>query len=263
MRSGRALAIAALAVALNGLACRDFRVQRGGAFAEHQWWSVIRGTAIARIAEADSAEAARLIDSIGPLAKTDHVALAGLVVALRYHRNAQIGAGAAWLLAQLGEEAVDPLVQALGAANGPAQLRAAYGLGEIGPGARRAMKPLIDLMSNESDSVAGMASWALGRVAPALKDRTVELIRTLRFGTGYPRQQAAYQAGWLGPAARVAFPILVRMLDDSSDQVREVASQALVRAGSAARPALESGLQSESSRVRVQAMMILNTLTPR
>jgi HEAT repeat protein len=222
---------------------------------------MIRATPLARIADLDVPTAARMIDSLGRLAPNDPVAIAGLAVALLDHpNNEQIGSSAAYQLAHAGPPGLEVLVYGLGTPKPSTQWRASYGVGEMGLEARATARRLALLLRSDSDSVAAMASWALSKAAPKFRDKSIPLLRALRFETGFTQHQAAYQVGWLGPSASFAYPFLIRMLADTSDQTRQVASDALRRAGPFARAELEKARQGTNERIRVQAMLILNSM---
>ena len=242
------------------IACQNSAAKPPQTKTPEAWRAVIRGQPIARIIDVDSARAKRMLDSLAPFATTNKVALAGITAALYAHPNKQIGNSAAYLLAHSGSVGLDVLLGALGSDQQAAQLRAAYGVGEFGVGARNAARRLAFLVRSDSESVARMASWALSVVAPRFKDKSVDLLRRLRFERGYAQHQAAYQVGWLGPSAGFAYPFLVQMLADTSDATRQVATEALQRAGTYARVELEKARMSRNERVRIQAMMILNGL---
>ncbi|HWW75308.1 MAG TPA: HEAT repeat domain-containing protein, partial [Pyrinomonadaceae bacterium] len=77
------------------------------------------------------------------------------------YTNTTVGAEAARALAAVGAEAVAPLVDALGRAEGEARRNAAWALGAIDD--RRAVGPLTKTLGADADArVREQAAWALG-----------------------------------------------------------------------------------------------------
>ena len=136
---------------------------------------------------------------------------------------------ALYALAQLGEPAVPPLIEAL---KSP-ELRtlAASILGHIGPPAKNAVPPLVEIVKN---------------------DKTPE-----------SRREALMALGGIGPAAAAGVPAATAALDDEDDKVVIAACFALAQWGPAAKeavPALQKRADSKDEAVRQEAAKALKAI---
>ena len=81
------------------------------------------------------------------------------------HKDEDVRWGAAFVLARIGEPAVNPLIAALGDRESTVRLRAAWALGAIGD--ERAIEPLILALKDGDWAVRVRVADALGKIKPA------------------------------------------------------------------------------------------------
>lgn len=119
-----------------------------------------------------------------------------------------------------GEEAVDPLIDALSSRKKNIRLHAASLLGAIGD--EKAIEPLIATLSDNNKLVRREASTALSRMGDAAVD---PLINELNNPDWRVRGAAAWSLGNLG--AERAIEPLEALLDDESGYVKSGAQSAI------------------------------------
>lgn len=139
---------------------------------------------------------------------------------LKTHKDSLVRAKAVNALGNLGEPAVEPLMQALMDEHWDVRRRAAWALGNIGD---TAVKPLILALRDERWDVRRKAAWALGNIkAP----KAIEpLIHALRDERADVREQAAWALGNIRDFEAVE--PLIRALTDENSGVRREAARSL------------------------------------
>jgi HEAT repeat protein len=145
-------------------------------------------------------------------------AVNSLFEALKDSRDAPVRWEAAYALAEIGEPAVEPLIEAL--RHGGARRRAARALAKIG---KPAVEPLAKALSDKDRFARRKAAQALGEIGDR---RAVEpLIRALNDSDEIARRWAARALGEIGD--RRAVEPLIEALSDSDGGVRRWAVLAL------------------------------------
>ncbi|HEV8482225.1 MAG TPA: HEAT repeat domain-containing protein [Blastocatellia bacterium] len=162
------------------------------------------------------------------------------------------GKQAALALAEIGDEAIEPLINNLRQPDLHARKNSAFALGLIkNP---HTVEPLIDSLRDASWQVRSQAAWGLG-----LKhdQRVVEpLVTALKDGDWQVREQASWALGLQGDKRSVE--PLSTALTDVNDQVRSQAAWALgLKGDSNSVEPLMSALRDQSARVRSQAAWAL------
>ena len=133
---------------------------------------------------------------------------------------------AAEALAKIGEPAVEPLIQALKDEDWHVQEEAAEALGEIGD--KRAVEPLIQALKDEDWHVQEEAAEALGEIGDK---RAVEpLIQALKDEDWHVQEEAAEALGEIGDK-RAVEPLIQALKDEDVEYVRAEAAGALVKIG--------------------------------
>ncbi len=163
------------------------------------------------------------------------------------------------VLAEIGEPALDPLLEALGDVDAERRRHAAWALGHMGN--EQAVEPLLELLKDDSDSaVQGAAAWALGR----LRDpRALEpLLAMVEADSDRLRGEVVGAIGRLRKPE--ALDPLVAALDDSAPQVRLAAARGLgVLGDRRAIEALRSAKEDDDHRVAAAARSSLSALGAR
>ncbi len=163
------------------------------------------------------------------------------------------------VLAEIGEPALEPLLEALEDVDAQRRRHAAWALGHMGK--EKAVEPLLELLSNDADSaVQGAAAWALGR----LRDpRALEpLLAMVEADSDRLRGEVVGALGRLRKPE--ALDPLVAALDDSAAQVRLAAARALgVLGDRRAIEALRSAKEDDDHRVAAAARSSLSALGAR
>jgi HEAT repeat protein len=158
----------------------------------------------------------RLAVEVNPLWQEETVKwVAELPVSMQYR---------VYLLGKIGSEnAVEPLITALGDQDWRVRNRAADALGNIG--SERAVEPLITALGDENRGVHEIAVWALGNIGS--EKATEALIAVLGHGNWsvYMRKSAVEALGKIG--SERAIEPLITALGDENRGVRESAVEAL------------------------------------
>lgn len=127
-----------------------------------------------------------------------------------------------------------------------------------------AMSALLPLLEDPDDRVREGAAEALGNVGrgggPAVHSILVTLYRMLVSPDANTRMRAALTLARVGPNARLLIPALTAALRDRDIVVARLASEALVRIGMEAAPALERLLDDPDASVRREARWAFNKL---
>jgi len=136
------------------------------------------------------------------------------------NKNSDVRRSAAEALKEIGEPAIEPLIEALKDKDSDVQSGAAYALGYIGDSA---IEPLISALKDKDSDVRYYAAEALGK---SEKLRAVEpLIEALEDEEGFVRWRAALALGEIGDNR--AIEPLNEALKDEDERVREAAEWAL------------------------------------
>jgi len=163
----------------------------------------------------------------------------GLIKALGYKsEDYLIPNNAAFALVEIGEPAVEPLIDALKNENIDIRQRAAFALGNIGD--KRAVEPLIEALNDEL--VRSNAATALGKIGDA---RAVEpLIEAFKDEYEKVQQKVSGAIDVTGAIAEIGEPAvepLIATLKNENSQVRNIAVDTLIKIGdtSAIEPLIE------------------------
>lgn len=154
---------------------------------------------------------------------------------------------------EMGELAVDSLIQALGDEDGEVRGRAAWALGVIG--SARAVEPLVMALEDTVRDVRVKAAGALKKIGSICTD---SLVRALREGGDELRKEAARVLGDIKDLR--AIPFLVEALRDPEEKVRGRAANALEKIGEPAVEALQAVLMDEDLNARTLAASILTKI---
>jgi len=199
----------------------------------------------------------------------------GLIKALRHE---DVRKEAAEALVNIGEPAVEPLIQALKDEYSDVREEAARALGRIGD--KRAVEPLIQALKDNID-VQRRAAWALRKIGePAVEP----LIQALKDEDWYVRWRAAWaldEMGWepgddtekvyyliakqewseLPELGEPAVEPLIQALKDEYSDVRESAAEALAKIGEpAVEPLIQALKKYINSDVRMRAARALGKI---
>jgi HEAT repeat protein len=213
--------------------------------------------------------AARVLGGMGERARPAVGALIGLLQDRSAKEEAR--AEAAFALAMIGPEKAagpapipegDPVLGALTAAlseSSRVRVRAARGLGLIGPPASRAVGALARLAGDPDVPTATAACEALGWIGgpAAAPPLTTRLLKADAAG-----KPAALALARLGPAARLAVGPLVSALKSDKDDGR-FSRAVLERMGAAAVGDLEAACQDPDPATRRRAAEVLGLMGPR
>lgn len=208
------------------------------------------------------------LGAIGPEAKAAVPLLALMLPDKDY------GNSAAYALGNIGEPALQPLLDALTGENDEASLNATLGLGKMGPKAKDAVVPLMARLNDSNVTRRYATARVLGKIGPEAraaekplrallkdKDAGVRVSATLalaRINREYVptavadltavvkdkqskvREFSASALGEIGPAAKAAVPALIDLLHDFHDKPvdRDWVIRALGRIGPAAKAAV-------------------------
>ena len=148
----------------------------------------------------------------------------GLIKALGYKsEDYLIPNNAAFALVEIGEPAVEPLIEALKNENSQVRGRAAFALGGIGD--IRAVEPLIEAL-NDTSIIRSNAAAALGKIGDA---RAVEpLIKVL------DDEDETVQLNVTDALVKIGEPSvepLIEALKNENSQVRNIAVDSLIKIG--------------------------------
>jgi HEAT repeat protein len=135
---------------------------------------------------------------------------------------------------------VDELIKKLGSKDNEVRRAAAKELGELGKGAKPAIKALTAALSDSDRFVRRWSAEALGKIGPDAKDALPGLTKLLNDGN-QPVRDAAIKA--IGKMGEDAVPALTRALKGTTTDVQEAAITALGQAGPSALTALSGAIQ--------------------
>ena len=166
---------------------------------------------------------------------------------------------AATTLSKIGTEAAPLLMGVLSDPDASVRVKAVEGLGEIR--AQEAVPKLADMLVVEKSSNQRKTIMvALERIGPGAAGAVPALCQILEGTDLDARKQAATTLAAIGPAAKSAVPALVLTLGDK--RCSELVSDALVRIGKPAVPALLRVLDDRSATVRLGVVVTLGKIGP-
>jgi HEAT repeat protein len=138
------------------------------------------------------------------------------------------------------EKDVAGLIEALGASEEPARLKAIDELGDLGPQAAGAVKALAERLSDGSPKVRAHAVRALGRIGKPAAEQSDALVRLVGDPDAKVRREAVRALREIRPGPKVVQPLLVKLLKDPDHSVKIRAMEALHELGEdAAGPLVE------------------------
>ncbi len=146
-------------------------------------------------------------------------------------------------LAMIGEQAVEPFIQALKEKDRYVRREAAFALGEIGD--VRAVEPLIQSLEDEDLEVRFEATDALEKIREPAVDL---LLRALKVGNKDVRRLVAWILGEIGDSR--AIKPLIQALNDEDSDVQWRAAEALVKIGEPAVEQLIKILKDENGYIQ-------------
>jgi HEAT repeat protein len=179
-------------------------------------------------------------------------------------------ATAIWKIGGDGDGAVALLLPALQDAKPYSSDRekALKALGEMGPGAKKAVPALVELLKSAGpgvsmgDSLKENVIETLGKIGPGAKAAVPALLEVAKSNASYGRiaGKAVLALGQIGPDAAEAVPVLIRKLDRGEYEVKKNVPVALSQMGPAAKkaiPKLEQMIDSPFGVFRMQAATAL------
>ena len=154
---------------------------------------------------------------------------------------------------EMGELAVDSLVNALEDEDEEVRSRAAWALGVIG--SPRAVDSLVSALEDPVRDVRVKAAGSLKKIGTHCTDA---LLQALQEGGDELRKEAARVLGDIKDLRAV--PFLVKALGDPDEKVRGRAANALEKIGEPAVEALQAALSSDDPNIRALAASILTKM---
>jgi len=131
----------------------------------------------------------------------------------------------------MGQEVVPSLIELLSHDQVDVRVRAADTLGDLGLQAKSSLSALFDKMSDQDDKVRHHAAEAMGTIAPDDDTAVEPLTKALTDEVDLVRRNAALSLARIGRHATQAVPALTLALKDSNHFVRAFSVHALERNG--------------------------------
>jgi len=194
------------------------------------------------------------------LAHSDRKTVMAALIAAAKDDDPDKRPNAATLLVKLGDDAVEPLIAALSAAE--TRARAAWALSELGERAKPAIPALTELLKNEAG--ARDAAMALGPLGHAAKSVLPNLIAAMNNPNEEARAAIAAAIKQIGPDAE-HIPALIPLLNDRYLKVRSTIILTfgyMGEPGKATIPAITKHLSDPSSWCRMHAAASLARFGP-
>jgi HEAT repeat protein len=179
----------------------------------------------------------------------------GLIKALGYTKDSQVGYDAAKALGKMGISAVDPLIAALRDSEWVVRRNAAKALGAIGDS--KAVDPLVTALKDSHDSVRLEAAEALGAIGDPRA--SWPLMAALKDSNKYMRKTAILALGKIKDPRSVESLIAVALKNPDID-MRNWAGEALGKMGAPPVDSLISALRDSNYEVRGNAAETLDKI---
>ncbi len=169
--------------------------------------------------------------------------------------------------AEFGEEAVDPLIEALGSDEPRVYLGAAIGLEALGEGAAKAMPKILEMLESDSTQRRNVAAGIIRGIGPAAAEAIPSLVKRLRDENFHTQYWACRALGAIGPASSAATDDLLERMSLGTVSVRRNAAIALGNIGpdigpEAVAALLEAVDEDPMAPVREEAVIALGKLKP-
>jgi HEAT repeat protein len=226
--------------------------------------TVTLARALASPVEGERVAAARGLADLRP---GPDLAIPAIQAALR-DAPAEVVDGALDAMADLGDAAVPPLIEAL--RHEEVRAKAAAILARIGPPAKAAVPALAALLKDEQAETRREALFALGEIGPDSKPALPAIAAALDDADEKVAYAACYALGKIGPDAMDAKPALQKMLDAEDEFLRVAAAWALARVHPECPetplksvPLLIEALDEPAPMIRLEAIESLRCLGPR
>ena len=216
-------------------------------------------------ASAHYGRACRAFKALGPTAKAAVPPLIELLDNQEAGDFAAVGDFAAWSLAAIGPESVQPLIPALADGNPVVRARAADALGRIGPSAESAVGALVKCLKDSDSYTRTRAADALGEINRQPSFVVPAVVESLSDANAGVRFWAAESLGKFGARATIAITPLLDHLEDPSRDVilsvaralDKIAPQTVARK---AVPVLVRNLRNESPDIRYGSAFCLGEI---
>jgi HEAT repeat protein len=163
------------------------------------------------------------------------------------------------------DERIASLIKQYGSQDWKVRRNAVSALGEIAPGANKALLVLIEALKDEDSRVRRSAAEALGGAGPMAARATRRLTEMLKDEDSSVRQAAASALGRIGRKARKSVSPLTGLLKDKDPRIRASAAQALGGIGPRAAdavPAIRALVKDREAQVRASAARALARISP-
>ena len=169
--------------------------------------------------------------------------------------------------AEFGEEAVDPLIEALSSDEQRVFLGAAVGLESLGEGGAKAMPQILEMLESDSVQRRNVAAGIIRGIGPAASEAIPSLVKRLRDENFHTQYWACRALGAIGPASSVATDDLLERMSQGTVSVRRNAAMALGNIGPDIGPeavaALVEAVNGDPmAPVREEAVIALGKLKP-
>jgi HEAT repeat protein len=189
--------------------------------------------------------------------------IAAMILAMKEDDNDR-RPNAGTVLAQIGAEALEPLMAALKSKEATTRQRAAWTLSEMGDGAKPAIPALIEMLKSSEPLAVGDGAIALGKMGQDAKEALMPLIAALKCPDQEVRASVASAIKQLGPTAD-HIPLLLPALKDPYMKVRSTVTLTFGYMGEAGKPAIPEiikGIKDENTWVRMHSCASLARFGP-
>jgi len=169
--------------------------------------------------------------------------------------------------AKFGEEALDPLIEALGSDSAQVSLAAAVGLEAMGEPSVKAMPLLIKMLESDDTRRRNSAAGVIRGIGPAAAEAVPALVKLLDAESFHTQYWTCRALGAIGPASVVATDDLVGLLTEGTVSVRRNAAMTLGNIGPEIGPEAVDKLirvidEEFTAPVREEAVVALGKLKP-
>jgi HEAT repeat protein len=208
---------------------------------------------------AKAGERVGLVIKIGNLGQAGRDAVP-VLENLLHSPNDDLANQSARSLAQVGEPALDTLIQGTRNDDLLVSLRCLWALSLMGPDAKQSLPDLLKLLDHPHERVRGAALFALGEMGAAAIEATPQIVKSIRAPSAMVRYNAVLAIAKIGV---VSIDDLRRLLQETDPEVRADAARALRvfgHHGKAALPDLDGALKDPSEEVRAAAALTVGAM---